>query len=101
LRFAANAEPEVLVISGEADLTNREALAAVLDPLAAMERTVTVDVAAVEFADAGAAQLLAGLARRRAGRRTEIRCSPAIDRLLRIIGADHLAQVTIGASQHA
>jgi hypothetical protein len=98
LRFAANAGPGVLVMSGEADLTNREALAAVLDPLAGMEDDVTVDAAAVRFADAGAAQLLARLAWRRAGRRTEIRCSPAIDRLLRAIGADNVAQVTIEAT---
>lgn len=80
--------PTGLVLSGEADRSNRAALAAVADQLfedAAAEREVIVDVRGLRFADTAVARILVRAADR--GRVRLIGCSPSLRRLLAFTGA--------------
>jgi hypothetical protein len=95
IRFARGASADMMVVLGEADLTNREAFAAVLGSLADVDLDLTIDASALTFADAGAARLLADLAARRA-RTTRVRCAPAVERLLRIVEVDAVADIRAG-----
>jgi anti-anti-sigma regulatory factor len=93
LRFAGTWEPPGLRLSGDVDLTNRQALASVLAPLEAMAGEVVIDAGDLCFVDAGSAQLLVMTALARPGRRTVVVCGDALARLLRLIGADELVTV--------
>ncbi|MGH3329417.1 MAG: MEDS domain-containing protein [Streptomycetales bacterium] len=94
LRFVATADPPGLVLTGEVDLSNRDALAAILKALALVDGEVTIDATGLTFADVRAAHLLAGAAAGRTGR-TVIVGSACLARLLHILGDDTLAGVTV------
>jgi anti-anti-sigma regulatory factor len=96
LRFTATDDPPALTLSGEADATNRDALAAVLATVAAVDDDVTIDAGMLTFADAYAIGLLVEVARRRRGRRTTLVCSPVVGRLLGLLGSGDLTVVRPG-----
>ncbi|MEV6342370.1 MEDS domain-containing protein [Actinoplanes sp. NPDC051851] len=81
LRGVRTVEPRGLRLEGEADLSNRHALRALMDHLAedaARSREVLiVDLGGLRFIDAAAARILVGVAGTRI-----VGCSPAISRLL-------------------
>jgi anti-anti-sigma regulatory factor len=90
LRIRRMRDPAGLRLSGEADLTGRNALRVVIENLFADcgSDSVTVDVSELRFADRAAARILvrAGLG---PGRRLRLTgCSPALLRLLTYCGAD-------------
>jgi anti-anti-sigma regulatory factor len=78
-----------LKLTGEADLSNRDALATLLDHLledAGPGRTLTVDLADLRFADASTCRLLVDTAREAAGRITYRAARPRVLRLLSLLG---------------
>lgn len=82
-----------LTISGEADLSNRDALATLLHDLvddAAPGRTVTLDLGDLRFADASTAELIITAAARAPGRLRAARPRPRVRRLLTLLGADRV-----------
>ncbi|HEY2762704.1 MAG TPA: MEDS domain-containing protein [Pseudonocardiaceae bacterium] len=84
LRFARTLDPPGLLLSGEVDLTNHDALAALLCPLHTMPGHITIDATGLHFADLRAADLLSGV---RAARRqcpTTIIGSTALNRVLEL-----------------
>ncbi|GAA2281230.1 hypothetical protein GCM10010149_26870 [Nonomuraea roseoviolacea subsp. roseoviolacea] len=96
LRYAATSRPPGLRLSGDVDLTNRQALASVLAPLEREPGEVVVDLTALGFIDAGSAQLLSATALARQGRPTVVVCGEAVARVLRLVRADALLTVRRG-----
>ncbi|MFC4072552.1 MEDS domain-containing protein [Actinoplanes subglobosus] len=89
LRFARTGDPPGIRLHGEADLSNRQALRAVLerltDDVAADE--ITVDVSDLRFADAATVRILLEVAVAGAPRLHVVGCSPGLRRLLVFNGA--------------
>ncbi|MGH3341434.1 MAG: MEDS domain-containing protein [Carbonactinosporaceae bacterium] len=94
LRFFTTADPAALVLTGEVDLSNCDALAAILKTLALADGEVTIDATGLAFADVRGAHLLAAAGADRSGH-TTIACSGCLAHLLHIIGAGTLAGVTV------
>jgi anti-anti-sigma regulatory factor len=85
-----------LVLSGEADRSNRVALSAVVDQLidvAAGREEMLVDVSGLRFADTAVARILVQAARH--GRVRVTGCSPALRRLLGFTGAAEEPQLIV------
>jgi anti-anti-sigma regulatory factor len=99
LRLLRTGEPPRLRLVGEADLSNRTALAAVLATMATdasdHRRPLVIDVSALTFADSGAANLLmrAGVAVPTGVRL--VGCSPTFARLLNLLGAETILGLRI------
>ncbi|WP_113702779.1 MEDS domain-containing protein [Nonomuraea lactucae] len=93
LRFTTTCAPPGLRLSGDIDLTNRQAFASVLAPLEKETDEVVIDATGVGFMDAGSAQLLTATALARGERRTVVVCDDTIARVLRLIRADELLTV--------
>ncbi|WP_250034882.1 MEDS domain-containing protein [Paractinoplanes maris] len=98
LRIRRTEEPYGLWLSGEADMSNRHALAAMVDEalLSGDEQpVVTIDVTALRFADTAAARVLLDAARR--GRMHIVGCSPVLIRLLHFHGAASIRGLVVAA----
>jgi anti-anti-sigma factor len=84
-------DPPGLRLSGEVDLSNREALAAMLhdaiEDLGHRGAELVVDVTGLRFADTGAANLLLTAARAHPAGLSLIGCSGALARLLDLTGS--------------
>lgn len=83
-----------LRLTGEADVSNRDAFAAVLAHAvedAGNGRVVTLDIAGLRFADANACQLIVAVGREAAGRLQVRGATPVVRRLLAWQGADDVA----------
>lgn len=94
--------PAGLVLSGEADRSNRAALAAVIDQLfdgngdgVDRSRELILDVRALRFADTAVARILVQAANRGPGRLRVTGCSPALRRLLCFTGAAEAPGLTV------
>ncbi|WP_164842621.1 MEDS domain-containing protein [Actinoplanes solisilvae] len=88
LRVRRTTEPYGLWLSGEADMSNRDALTALVEEAFGQrdeEPVVTVDVTALRFADTAAARVLLDAAGR--GPMHIVGCSPVMLRLLYFHGA--------------
>ncbi|MDI6102364.1 MEDS domain-containing protein [Actinoplanes sp. NEAU-A12] len=100
LRFIRTFDPPGVRLRGEADLSNRQALRAVLERLAddtpADGRPLTVDVSELAFADAAAMRIL--MAAAGASRVRVTGSSPSLRRLLAFHGADAVAGLTVEAA---
>ncbi|WP_177227305.1 MEDS domain-containing protein [Nonomuraea pusilla] len=97
LRFATTCAPPGLRLWGDADLTNRQALASVLARLEREPGRVVIDARDLDFIDAGSARLFtaAGLARPPGS--TVVVCRETVARVLRLVGADdHLTLCRAG-----
>ncbi|MFG3436788.1 MEDS domain-containing protein [Nonomuraea sp. NPDC047897] len=83
--------PDGVSLDGAADRTNCDALAAVLDPLAAAaddsDTPLVIDVAGLTFADVATARLLAGTVAAGRGRILLRGARPALVELLAVIGS--------------
>jgi anti-anti-sigma factor len=98
LRARRTHQPYGLCLSGEVDLSNRAALASVIEHvLAYAAGDVTLDVAGLRFADTAAARLLVRAASAGPGRLFVTGCSPAMLRLLDFHGAAHVPGLTVRA----
>lgn len=84
LRFARTTDPPGLMLSGEVDLTNHDALAALLGALHTVPGHITIDAAALRFADLRAADLLSGVRAARPRGETTITGSTGLNRLLKL-----------------
>ena len=91
--------PAGLRLTGEADLSNREALAAVLAHAVEDAGTdpVTLDLAGLRFADAGACGLIVAAGRDAAGRLRVAGATTSVRRLLTLQGADQIPGLIGGA----
>ncbi|WP_433795838.1 MEDS domain-containing protein [Actinoplanes sp. CA-252034] len=96
LRFARTVDPPGVRLQGEAGLSNRQALRAVLDRLvddAPGDRSpVTVDVSELRFADAATVRILLEAAVAGAPRLRVAGCSPGLRRLLLFNGAEAVCE---------
>jgi anti-anti-sigma regulatory factor len=98
LRIRAVREPYGLRLTGEADRSNRDALATVIERLFDSldgDRLVTVDVAGLRFADAAVARLFVHAAAGGPGRLHLTGCAPVLRRLLDFHGADRVPGLTV------
>jgi anti-anti-sigma regulatory factor len=91
LRCAQVAGPG-LALEGEADMANRNAMAALLRCLP--DADATLDLTGLTFADAASLGLLAHLAAGRTHRIT-VCCTARMARLLRLINLDQVASITV------
>ncbi|MET8162408.1 MEDS domain-containing protein [Sphaerisporangium sp. NPDC005289] len=95
LRMERTGEPPGLRLIGEADASNRDALAAtladVIDDMSRSDATVTLDVAGLRFADAGAARLLMGAATTAPPKVRITGCSVPLAKLMRLLGGEPCA----------
>jgi len=94
LRMRRTHDPLGLALTGEADISNRHAFAAVLGALLDEARDasqpIVVDLSGLTFADSATAGLLVRAAQTaRSGIRL-VGCSPSISRLLGVLGAGHV-----------
>jgi anti-anti-sigma factor len=96
LRIRRTSEPPGLRLSGEADLSSRTALAAVIDRAVA-ERDVTIDVTDLRFADMAAVRILINAAVTGPGRLRLVGCAPTLIRLLRFQNADAVPELIVEA----
>lgn len=80
LRFARTTDG--LMLSGEADFTNRRALTALLAHLQATEGHVTIDTSELCFADLHAVRLLSEVIRTRGRGSTTLTASPRVHRVM-------------------
>jgi anti-anti-sigma factor len=99
LRIRRTHEPQGLALSGEADISNRQALGAVLgallDDVPDPHQPIVIDLAGLTFADSATAGLLVRAALvSKAGMRL-VGCTPTVGRLLGILGAEHVPGLTI------
>jgi anti-anti-sigma factor len=94
LRMRRVRDPWGLRISGEADLSNRDALRTVIEHLFDDRPQVTVDVSGLRFADIAAARVLLDAAASGAGRLRLTGCSANLLRLLDFHGADAVPALT-------
>lgn len=97
LRVRRTTEPWGLRLAGEADLSNRDALAAVVEHLFDGGPDVTVDLSQLRFADIAAARMLVEAAASGAGRLRLTGCSPHLIRLLRFHGGHAVPSLRIQA----
>lgn len=88
LRYAVTTSPPGLRLKGDIDLTNRQALASILEPLRERPEDVLIDASEVGFVDAGSAQLIVAMALARRPGRTVLVCRSPLLRLLRLLRAD-------------
>ncbi|MEU4428488.1 MEDS domain-containing protein [Actinoplanes sp. NPDC024001] len=99
LRAVRTGDPVGIRLEGEADLTNRHALRAVMENLAAdmpvTEEPLVVDVSGLRFIDAAAARILTGAAAADATRIRVVGCTPAMRRLLVFNGASAITGLTV------
>ncbi|WP_202638287.1 MEDS domain-containing protein [Bailinhaonella thermotolerans] len=93
LRFARATGSPGLVLEGEADVTNRDALAALLASLLPSDGHVLIDATGLEFADVGSARLFARFAAQRGDRPTTLLGSQSLTHLLRLLGAHDLVRL--------
>jgi anti-sigma B factor antagonist len=94
---AAGESGPLIVLSGEADVTNTPQLSAVLDgQLASGTRYLTVDVTGLSFADTSSIRTLllaSRTLRQRGGDLVLLRPQPALARMLEILGAQQLLAI--------
>jgi hypothetical protein len=85
-----------LRLTGETDVSNRDCLAAMLAELpgAAADRSPTVDVSGLHFADVAAAHSLV-VAAVRAGALRVVGASAQLARLISFVGGDRTPQLTV------
>ncbi|MFC6086435.1 MEDS domain-containing protein [Sphaerisporangium aureirubrum] len=92
LRILRTDDPPGVRLAGEADASNRAALAATLavlpDDFAGVEVPLTLDVERLRFADAAAARLLVRAAGSVPGGVRFVGCSPPLVRLMKLAGHD-------------
>ncbi|HEU0090362.1 MAG TPA: MEDS domain-containing protein [Pseudonocardiaceae bacterium] len=86
LRFAWTTDPLGLALSGEVDLTNHNALTALLTALHRTPGHVTIDATGLRFADLRAADLLWGTCLTRGPGSTTVAGSSVVNRLLALTG---------------
>ncbi|MEJ3746782.1 MEDS domain-containing protein [Actinomycetes bacterium KLBMP 9797] len=103
LRMRRTAEPPGLRLAGEADLSNRRALASVLDTLvrdhAENDAPIVIDLADLRFADAAAVGLVLRAGAVAPAGVHVVGCAPPIARTFALLGADELTNLTIGDSE--
>ena len=80
-------------LAGEVDLSNREALRAVIGHIFEDAPAATVDVTDLTFADTAAARILVDAANSGAVRL--VGCSPSLRKLLAFHGADRVPGLTV------
>jgi anti-anti-sigma factor len=97
LRARRTREPHGLRLSGEADLSNRDALRALIEHLFDDQPEATVDVSGLTFADTAAVRTLVEAASRGPGRVRLTGCSPRLRRMLDFHGAAAVAGLTVEA----
>jgi anti-anti-sigma regulatory factor len=98
LRIRRTEEPYGLWLAGEADMSNRHALAAMVEEIFVTRdpgTLVTIDVTALGFADTAAARVLLDAARH--GPAHIVGCSPVLLRLLNFHGAAAIADLVVTA----
>ncbi|MBG0562488.1 MEDS domain-containing protein [Actinoplanes aureus] len=99
LRAIRTTHPPGIRLEGDADLSNRHALRAVMEHLVedtpASVGSLTVDVSRLRFADAAAMRILMRTATTEAHRLRVVGCSPALRRLLTFNGADAVTGLTV------
>ncbi|GIM91210.1 MEDS domain-containing protein [Paractinoplanes toevensis] len=95
LRVRRVRRPWGLRVAGEADLSNRDALRAVVEHIFDDHSEVTVDVSGLRFADIAAARVLVDVAASGAGRLRLTGCSPNLLRLLDFHGAGSVGALTV------
>ena len=93
LRARRTRDPYGLRLAGEVDLSNRDALRAVVEHLFDDEPTATVDVSGLTFADTAASRILVDAAER--GTLRLIGVSAPLRRLLDFHGAGRVARLTV------
>lgn len=101
LRLRWTRDPFGVRLEGEADLSNRYALSAVLEHLFDRPPTgavATVDVTGLRFADTAVARVLIAAGSGGAGRIRLVGCSPGISRLLDLNGAGAAPGLSIARS---
>ena len=84
-----------LQLTGEADLANHHALPQLIRANLAMDGPGDIDATQLRFADARALGCLLRAVKDREGHRTIIRCQPHIAECLALLGAGHLAHLTV------
>ncbi|BAL87486.1 hypothetical protein AMIS_22660 [Actinoplanes missouriensis 431] len=91
LRALRTIDPRGIRLQGEADLSNRHALLAIMENLVADtepgDQPLTVDVSGVTFLDPAAARLLTRVAAAEPDRMRVVGAAPAVQRLLAVDGA--------------
>ncbi|MFC7527374.1 MEDS domain-containing protein [Actinoplanes sp. GCM10030250] len=87
LRAVRTTEPAGIRLEGEADLSNRDALEAVMEHLIADTAVLTVDVSRLRFADGAAVSVLMRVPSDGKHRLRLVGCSPALRRLFELQGA--------------
>lgn len=99
LRAVRTSDPPGVRLEGEADLSNRHALRAVMEHLVddtpATDGSLTVDISRLRFADAAAVRILMHTAATEAHRLRVVGCSPAMRRLLAFNGAEAVSGLTV------
>jgi anti-anti-sigma factor len=99
LRMRRTENPQGLALVGEADLSNRRAMAAVLgalvDDLPDPRQPIVIDLRGLTFADSAAAGLLVRAGHRAPAGVRLIGCSPQISRVLAMLGADQVPGLTV------
>ncbi|MET0416961.1 MAG: MEDS domain-containing protein [Actinoplanes sp.] len=96
LRIRRTLRPYGLRLSGEADLSNRAALAAVIEQVIECKES-TIDVSELRFADMAAARILVDAATAGPGRLRVVGCSPTLVRLLRFQNSDAVPGLIVEA----
>ncbi len=99
LRIRRTEQPYGLWLSGEADMSHRLALEALVEEAYRRrdgERPVTIDVTALRFADTAAARVLL-LAAASLGRMHVVGCCPVLIRLLHFHGAASIPGLLVSA----
>jgi anti-anti-sigma factor len=97
LRVRRIYDPWGLCLTGEADLSNRDALHAVVEHLFDDATDVTIDVSGLRFADIAAARVLVDAAASGAGRLRLTGCSPNLIRLIQFHRGDAVDDLTLEA----
>lgn len=82
-------------LTGEVDLTNRDALPSLLTVAVEIPGPCRIDATGLGFADVRAVAALLSVAAERAGRRTEIRCREPLATLLTLLGAALVTGLTL------
>jgi anti-anti-sigma factor len=95
LRARRTRAPYGLRLAGEVDLSNREALRAVIGHLFDHEPAATVDISGLTFADTAAVRILVDAAAH--GPVRIVGCSPSLRKLFDFHGADGVAGLTVAA----
>ncbi|WP_433383534.1 MEDS domain-containing protein [Actinoplanes sp. CA-142083] len=93
LRARRTRDPYGVRLAGEVDLSNRDALRAVIGHLFDGAPAATVDVSGLTFADTAAARILVDAAAE--GPLRLVGCSPPLRKLLAFHGADSVAGLTV------